>query len=113
MTYYTKSGVVEFSGMSHYVGYKFDGIFEEDTFDVKDAALSVGVAEVSVNVPADYDCSVSVEGLETTYADGKLTFPADAAKGQYTATLTDASGKYVSLSDTFELTVAEMPAVYD
>lgn len=64
-------------------------------------------------VPADYDCSVSVEGLETTYADGKLTFPADAAKGQYTATLTDASGKYVSLTDTFELTVAEMPAAYD
>lgn len=64
-------------------------------------------------LPDDYDAEYKVEGLNgVSVQNGVLSFD-NAAKGKYTLTISDKSGKYADITTDFELYTEAMPAAYD
>lgn len=104
----TADGYVTVDVGNVYIPVKFDG-----GVSVANTAVSAGKADiVKDGVPADYKADYSVEGLEAQFDGDSFTFE-NASAGSYTLTVKDANGKYAELSASFQLTTADMPAVYD
>lgn len=104
VTYYTSQGIYEIPA-ELYVPVKFEG-----TLSVEDASANAGATTVTVSLPADYDPVYQVEGIEAAAVEnGILTYPTDTEPGEYTLTVSDRSGKYVSLSAKFQLTALMPP----
>ena len=98
VTYYTEKGIYKVTGLNVYVPVKF-----AYTLAVADGTDGTGsVALTAEGMPEDYEAVYTVDGLDVTVADGMLSYT-DAAKGAYTLTVSDASGKYASLKASFEL----------
>ena len=107
VVYYTDAGIYEISA-DIYVPEKF-----EDGLKVEDAAVADKKANVSVNLPDDYQAEYSVEDLEGVKVEnGVLTFTSGKA-GKYTLKIKDTAGKYADLSASFTLTTEEIPVQFD
>ena len=107
IVYYTDAGIYEIAA-DIYVPEKF-----EDGLKVEDAAVADKKANVSVNLPDDYQAEYSVEGLEGVKVEnGVLTFTNGKA-GKYTLKIKDTAGKYADLSASFTLTTEEIPVRFD
>lgn len=110
VTYYTSKGIFEIPVNDIYVPVKFSG-----SVKVEDADVDAGFTTVTVTgLPEDFDAEYRVDGLQgAAVADGILSYSTEAAKGQYTLTVTDRSGKYAPMSTSFILTTTDMPAAYN
>lgn len=107
IVYYTDAGIYEIAA-DIYVPEKF-----EDGLKVEDATVADKKANVSVNLPDDYQAEYSVEGLEGVKVEnGVLTFTNGKA-GKYTLKIKDTAGKYADLSASFTLTTEEIPVQFD
>ena len=114
VTYYTADGEYTIDA-DLYVPVKFT----TDNFKVENALADSGSTSVEMkDFPSDYQAEYKVtdaKGNELEGAsvkDGKLTWTGTPAKGKYTLTVSDKSGKYASCSTTFELQISAMPAAY-
>ena len=115
VTYYTADGVYTIDA-DHYVPVKFT----TDNFAVENALADSGSTSVELkDFPKDYQAEYKVtdaKGNELEGAsvkDGKISWKGAAAAGQYTLTVSDKSGKYASVSATFELQTDAVVATYD
>lgn len=108
ITYYTSKGIYKIP-TSLPVKIK-TGV----TVKVEDGAVGAGSVGVtfSEELPEDFAAGYTVEGLETSYSEGKLSYTEGAAGG-YTLTVSDANGKYCDLTASFILSTEELPARYD
>lgn len=105
--YYTSGGILEIP-LNEYVPVKFP-----HTLEVKNAPALSGSADLTMaGLPEDFQPRYSVEGLSVQVSGGMLRFT-EAAKGKYTLTVEDATGRYAPLSAEFELYTEDMPAAYD
>lgn len=106
ITYYTSDGIYQIN-TELYVPVKFEG-----ELAVADAAVTAGQTTITLTgLPADFDAEYAVKGLNFT-VDGTVLSFTDAAKGQYTLTVSDKSGRYADLSADFILYTETMPASY-
>ena len=115
VTYYTADGVYTIDA-DHYVPVKFT----TDNFAVENALADSGSTSVELkDFPKDYQAEYKVtdaKGNELEGAsvkNGKISWKGTAAAGQYTLTVSDKSGKYASVSATFELQTDAVVATYD
>ena len=90
-------------------------LLHSGTATVEATPVSAGsIAITLADLPEDYDATASIAGIETTYADGVLTYdPATVQPGSYTVTVSDAKGVYAPISVSVVLTTEDMPAAYD
>ncbi len=109
IVYYTNKGLYSIP-VNIKVPVKFEG-----SVTVENAAASAGQTGITVEgLPADFNAEYSVEGLKDVEVNGDvLTYANSASKGEYTLVVSDASGKYASISANFELFTGTMPAAYD
>lgn len=109
VTYYTNKGIINFD---------IDDTYVPVTTGVAATAVNVKTTDTAVKVefagdlPADFSKEYAVDGVkaEATEAGVKV---ADLTPGTHTLTVSDANGKYVSISTTFTATTDVMPASYD
>ena len=114
VTYYTADGEYTIDA-DLYVPIKFT----TDNFKVENALADSGSTSVEMkDFPSDYQAEYKVtdaKGNELEGAsvkDGKISWTGTPATGKYTLTVSDKSGKYASVSTTFELQISAMPAAY-
>ena len=109
VTYYTDKGMYSVPLGEIYVPVKF-----AHELSVENASVTAGQTNVTVTgLPDDYDAEYKVEGLNgVSVQNGVLSFD-NAAKGKYTLTISDKSGKYADITTDFELYTEAMPAAYD
>ena len=114
VTYYTADGEYTIDA-DLYVPVKFT----TDNFKVENALADSGSTSVEMkDFPSDYQAEYKVtdaKGNELEGAsvkDGKISWTGTPATGKYTLTVSDKSGKYASVSTTFELQISAMPAAY-
>ena len=109
VTYYTDKGMYSVPLGEIYVPVKF-----AHELSVENASVTAGQTNVTVTgLPDDYDAEYKVEGLDgVSVQNGVLSFD-NAAKGKYTLTISDKSGKYADITTDFELYTEAMPAAYD
>lgn len=90
-------------------------ILHDGTASVEATPISSGAVTVTLeNLPETYQATAAMNGVETTYADGVLTFSPDTVQpGSYTITVSDANGVYAPISVSVVLTTEQMPAVFD
>ena len=79
---------------------------------LKDGENSVATTISDLNLPEDFDAEYKVEGANVEVQGNKLILR-NVKKGTYTLTITDKSGKYDTLSTTFEVYAGTMPAAYN
>lgn len=115
VAFYTVDGKIYSLDCEQYVPVKF----ATENFTVENALADSGSTSVEMkDFPKDYEAEYKVtdaKGNELEGAsvkDGKLTWTGTPAKGKYTLTVSDKSGKYASCSTTFELQISAMPAAY-
>ena len=108
IVYYTSKGIYSIT-TDLYVPVKLG-----DIVSVADSNAGTGAAAVSFSkaLPEDFTPVYTVNGLAVSYADGALSYT-DAVPGAYTLTITDASGKYATLSTSFQLITDSVPAAYN
>ena len=108
IVYYTSKGIYSIN-TNLYVPVKLG-----DVVSVADSNAGTGAAAVSFSkaLPEDFTPVYTVNGLAVSYADGALSYT-DAVLGAYTLTITDASGKYATLSTSFQLITDSVPAAYN
>lgn len=107
ITYYTENGIYNLE-TNLYAAIKTDaGVAVENG-----QAGSGSVALTLTDLPQDYQAAAEIEGVSSSYADGKLNYT-DAVPGSYTVTVTDQSGKYAPLKATVLLSTEDMPAAYN
>lgn len=82
---------------------------------VEATPISAGSVTITLaDLPETYQATAVMDGIETTYANGVLTFSPDAVQpGSYAITVSDASGVYAPISVNVVLTTEQMPAVFD
>ena len=80
--------------------------------ELKDGENSVATTISDLNLPEDFDAEYKVEGVNVEVQGNKLILR-NVKKGTYTLTITDKSGKYDTLSTTFEVYAGTMPAAYN
>ena len=80
--------------------------------ELKDGENSVATTISDLNLPEDFDAEYKVEGANVEVQGNKLILR-NVKKGTYTLTITDKSGKYDTLSTTFEVYAGTMPAAYN
>lgn len=110
LTYYTSDGIYEIPlSESIYVPIKF-----ENQLSVADAAAASGRTTVSTGtLPSGYEPDYKVAKLDGAAVNGtELTFPANAAIGQYTLTVSDKTGVYADISAVFTLYTESVPVSY-
>ena len=109
ISYITRDGIAAVD-TNLYVPVKFEG-----SVAVADALNTAGRTTVNVEgLPEDYAPEYTVAGLENAAVNGNMmTYANTAAKGAYTLVITDRNQKYASLSASFELKTADMPAAFD
>lgn len=90
-------------------------ILHDGTASVEATPISSGAVTVTLeNLPETYQATAVMNGVETTYADGVLTFSPDTVQpGSYTITVSDANGVYAPISVSVVLTTEQMPAAFD
>jgi len=85
-----------------------------------EATVAVGNVDVSdtsaavtfTGLPADFEPAFAVDGAETSYADGAITY-GKLSVGSHKVVVTDRNNKYNSLSTTFMVTTDKDAATYD
>lgn len=82
------------------------------TLSVEDGAINADGIGFTVEMPADFDAKYSVEDLSVEFESDRIRYE-NAVPGAYTLTVSDASGKYASVSADFVLSTEAMPAQYD
>ncbi len=109
VTYYTDKGEINFDIPDTYVPVKTGVSATVDNIKVTDAEVKV---ELSEALPSDYSKKYAVDDVEaaTTETGVKVT---NLTPGTHTLTISDANGKYASISTTFTATTDVMPASYD
>lgn len=102
------------TGVYDYTVESYVPVITGSTVTAEDASVSAGETSVEISpaLPADYSAVYSVKGLDTQYADGKLTF-SSAKAGSYTLSVKDNGGKYAPLSASFVLSTDKAAAKYD
>ena len=115
VAFYTVDGKIYSLDCEQYVPVKF----ATENFAVENALADSGSTSVEMkDFPKDYEAEYKVtdaKGNELEGAsvkDGKISWTGTPATGKYTLTVSDKSGKYASLSTTFELQTSAMPAAY-
>lgn len=115
VAFYTVDGKIYSLDCEQYVPVKFT----TDNFKVENALTDSGSTSVELkDFPKDYQAEYKVtdaKGNELEGAsvkDGKISWTGTPATGKYTLTVSDKSGKYASVSTTFELQISAMPAAY-
>lgn len=90
-------------------------LLHDGTATVEATPISAGSTTITLaNLPETYQATATINGMETTYANGVLTFSPDAVQpGRYTITVSDASGVYAPIAVNVVLTTEQMPAVFD
>lgn len=89
-----------------YVPIKFDGTVTAENSAAGDGSTTFA----TTGFPADYSQTYSVaDGF--TAADGTITYTG-AQPGNYTLTVSDASGKYADVTASFTLTTENIPVTY-
>ena len=108
VTYYTDGGIYVIP-VNIYVPVTLG-----DIVSVADSSSGDGTTDVTFSkaLPADFDAEYGVEGLDSSYSNGKLSYT-NAAPGSYTLTVSDKSGKYVDITSNFVLSTTDMPAAYN
>ncbi len=79
---------------------------------VEDGAYDAAEIGFTAKMPADFEAKYAVEGLSAEFEVDHFHFK-NGLPGSYTLTVSDASGKYASVSADFVLSTDAMPAVYD
>lgn len=115
VAFYTVDGKIYSLDCEQYVPVKF----ATENFKVENALADSGSTSVELkDFPKDYEAEYKVtdaKGNELEGAsvkDGKISWKGTPATGKYTLTVSDKSGKYASVSTTFELQISAMPAAY-
>ncbi len=108
ITYITTDGVYVVN-CSLYVAVKYDAAVSVADADVSDCASDI---TIEGTLPEDGSWKYSVEGLSVSDDNGKVTWES-ALPGTYTLTVSDESGKYVSISASFTLSTTELAAKYN
>ena len=106
ITYLTSAGAYEID-TDLYVPMK-DGTQAE----VADGKSGNGSVAVTVKLPERFDPEYQVTGLETSFADGALTYT-DAMPGKYTLTISDKNEKWADIEADFVLSSDTNPAYYN
>ena len=105
--YITANGIYNFT-MNQYVAIKHNGNIDVNDDYVTDGSTSCLISDV----PNDFKPQVTVEGLDCTYSNDKLNFT-NATPNKYTAVLSDATGKYASVSTDFTLKTTAQASLKD
>lgn len=93
-----------------YLPLLHDGTVTAEETPISEGSVAINLADL----PETYQATAAINGIETTYANGVLTFSSDAVQpGSYTITVSDASGVYAPISVNVVLTTEQMPAAFD
>lgn len=109
VTYYTNDGIIKLNlaeklYVPHIAKDAKAEVAKSDA-DAKETTLTLS------GFPEDFAQNVKVpKGM--TYADGKISF-GDALPGSYTVTISDANGKYATVTATFTVSTNKAAAQYD
>ena len=104
LTYINSTGYVTVP-TNTYVPVKFEG-----SVSAQDAAAGTGKTALElVGFPDDYQKSIDAGDAQATETEISYT---NAKPGSYTVSVSDAAGKYASLSGKYTLTTADIPVQY-
>ena len=104
LTYINSTGYVTVPANT-YVPIKFEG-----SVSAQDAAAGTGKTALElVGFPADYQKTIDAGDAQATETEISYT---NAKPGSYTVSVSDAAGKYVSLSGKYTLTTDDIPVQY-
>lgn len=112
LTYITTEGVYVVSDINTYVPLKY----HDAEVQVEDSTIEAGkTSYVLTGFPEAGDWKLSFsEGLTNgEYKDGMITYGSDSKPGNYTVTVSDATGKYADTTATFELKTSVMPVKFE
>lgn len=109
--YIVRSGSdVTYTATDAYLPLLHDGTAAVEATPVAEGKIALTLTDL----PEDYAATASISGLESTYANGVLTYDAAAAKpGSYTITVSDTNGVYAPISVSVILTTDDLPAAFD
>ena len=109
VTYYTNKGIINFDIEDTYVPVKTGISATAANIKVTDTEVKV---ELSQELPADYSRKYAVDGVEVAATETGVKV-VNLAPGTHTLTISDANGKYASISAAFTATTDSVMAVYD
>lgn len=109
VTYYTNKGIINFDIEDTYVPVTTGVAATAVNVKTTDTAVKV---EFAGDLPADFSKEYAVDGVKAEATEDGVKV-ADLTPGTHTLTISDANGKYVSISTTFTATTDVMPASYD
>ena len=112
VTYITTEGVYVVDDVNTYVPLKYSGA----EVHVEDSTIESGKTTYSLaGFPQAGDWKLSFsEGLEQAeYKDGVFTYGSNSKPGNYTVTVSDATGVYADTTATFELKTTVMPVKFE
>lgn len=109
VTYYTNKGIVNFDIEDTYVPVTTGVAATAVNVKTTDTAVKV---EFAGDLPIDFSKEYAVDGVKAEATEDGVKV-ADLTLGTHTLTVSDANGKYASISTTFTATTDVMPAAYD
>ena len=109
VTYYTNKGIINFDIEDTYVPVTTGVAATAVNVKTTDTAVKV---EFAGDLPADFSKEYAVDGVKAEATEDGVKV-ADLTPGTHTLTISDANGKYASISTTFTATTDVMPASYD
>lgn len=109
VTYYTNKGIINFDIADTYVPVKTGVTASAANIKVTDTTVKV---EFSADLPADYSKKYAVDGKDAEATEAGVTV-ANLTPGTHTVTVSDANGKYASMSAAFTATTDTVMASYD
>ena len=109
VTYYTNKGIINFDIEDTYVPVTTGVAATAVNVKTTDTAVKV---EFAGDLPADFSKEYAVDGVKAEATEDGVKV-ADLTPGTHTLTISDANGKYASISTTFTATTDVMPAAYD
>ena len=109
VTYYTNKGIVNFDIEDTYVPVTTGVAVTAVNVKTTDTAVKV---EFAGDLPADFSKEYTVDGVKVEATEDGVKV-ANLTPGTHTLTVSDANGKYASISTTFTATTDVMPAAYD
>ena len=109
VTYYTNKGIINFDIEDTYVPVTTGVAATAVNVKTTDTAVKV---EFAGDLPADFSKEYAVDGVKAEATEDGVKV-ADLTPGTHTLTISDANGKYASISTTFTATTDVMPAAYE
>ena len=109
VTYYTNKGIINFDIEDTYVPVTTGVAATAVNVKTTDTAVKV---EFAGDLPADFSKEYAVDGVKAEATEDGVKV-ADLTPGTHTLTISDANGKYASISTTFTATTDVLPASYD